>query len=236
MPSNFCPNCGAKVQYPEAEICPSCGVRINPPPSPPEKVYVGFWTRVFAYLIDTVILAIPSAIIVLLLTAGTVSDAMAAFSGIMSPFSLEAIPPEGTMITSLPNSPDIGSLLPSDIGSLLGSLLFAMLEAAVIVLAIQWVYFAYLESSPRQATFGKAALGLMVIDGGGHRISFLRATGRWLGKLVSWAIFGIGFYLIGFTKRKQGLHDLMADTLVVYRDRFMAQGFSGHNNWLSTTC
>ena len=57
-----------------------------------------------------------------------------------------------------------------------------MMEAAVIVLAIQWVYFAYMESSPRQATFGKAALGLMVIDGGGHRISFLRATGRWLGK------------------------------------------------------
>jgi uncharacterized RDD family membrane protein YckC len=95
-----------------------------------------------------------------------------------------------------------------------------MMETAVIVLAIRWVYFAYMESSPRQATFGKAALGLVVIDGGGHRISFLRATGRWLGKLLSWATLGIGFYLIQFTEKKQGLHDLIADTFVVYKNRY----------------
>jgi uncharacterized RDD family membrane protein YckC len=224
MPSNFCPNCGAKLQYPEAEICPSCGVRIKPPPSPPEEIYAGFWTRVFAYLIDTLILAIPSAIIIFFFSAGAFSDATNAFSGIMSPLS-------GNMISPESFNADYGSLF----GPLLGSLFWAMVEAGAIVLAIQWVYFAYLESSPRQATFGKAALGLAVIDGGGHRISFLRATGRWLGKIVSWAIFGIGFYLIGFTERKQGLHDLMADTFVVYRDRFMAQGYPGHNSWLSTT-
>ena len=91
MPSNFCPNCGAKLQYPEAEICPSCGVRIKPPPSPPGDLYPGFWTRVFAYLIDTVILAIPSAIIIFFFTAGALSDAMNAFSGIMSPFSVDTI-------------------------------------------------------------------------------------------------------------------------------------------------
>jgi uncharacterized RDD family membrane protein YckC len=123
------------------------------------------------------------------------------------------------MIPSGSYSPDLSSLLTPDLGSLFGSLLFAMMEAAVIVLAIRWVYFAYMESSARQATFGKAALGLVVIDGGGHRISFLRATGRWLGKLLSWATFGIGFYLIGFTKKKQGLHDLVAGTFVIHKDR-----------------
>ncbi|MGA2933627.1 MAG: RDD family protein [Methanomicrobiales archaeon] len=220
MPSNFCPNCGAKLQYPEAEICPSCGVRIKPPPSSPGDLYPGFWTRVFAYIIDTVILAIPSAIIIFLLIAGPISDAMNAVSGTMSPFSLDTIPSPGTMIPSAPYSPDLGSLLPSDLGSLFGPLLFAMMETAVIVLAIRWVYFAYMESSPRQATFGKAALGLVVIDGGGHRISFLRATGRWLGKLLSWATLGIGFYLIQFTEKKQGLHDLIADTFVVYKNRY----------------
>ena len=81
MPSNFCPNCGAKLQYPEAEICPSCGVRIKPPPSPPGDLHPKFWTRVIAYLIDTAILAIPSAIIVLFLTAGSLSDTMNTFSG-----------------------------------------------------------------------------------------------------------------------------------------------------------
>lgn len=34
---NFCPNCGAGLQYPEAEICPSCGVRIRDPPGPKEE-------------------------------------------------------------------------------------------------------------------------------------------------------------------------------------------------------
>ena len=34
---NFCPNCGAGLQYPEAEICPSCGVRIRDPPRPKEE-------------------------------------------------------------------------------------------------------------------------------------------------------------------------------------------------------
>ncbi|NTV00303.1 MAG: zinc-ribbon domain-containing protein [Methanoregulaceae archaeon] len=31
MAQNYCPNCGAELQYKEAEICPSCGVRIRPP-------------------------------------------------------------------------------------------------------------------------------------------------------------------------------------------------------------
>lgn len=31
MAQNYCPNCGAELQYKEAEICPACGVRIRPP-------------------------------------------------------------------------------------------------------------------------------------------------------------------------------------------------------------
>ena len=29
MSQNYCPNCGAGLQFKEAEICPSCGVRIK---------------------------------------------------------------------------------------------------------------------------------------------------------------------------------------------------------------
>ncbi len=29
MPQNFCPTCGAEIQFKEAEICPKCGVRIK---------------------------------------------------------------------------------------------------------------------------------------------------------------------------------------------------------------
>ncbi|MGP8139935.1 MAG: hypothetical protein ACLQCW_08985, partial [Methanoregula sp.] len=33
----FCPNCGAELQYADAEICPKCGVRIKNPPAPAAK-------------------------------------------------------------------------------------------------------------------------------------------------------------------------------------------------------
>ena len=84
-------------------------------------------------------------------------------------------------------------------------------------LLIGWIYYAYLESSPDQATFGKRALGLVVTDVDGNRLDFTRASIRYVGRLISGAILYIGFIMIAFTDRKQGLHDMIAGTLVVYR-------------------
>lgn len=78
-----------------------------------------------------------------------------------------------------------------------------------------WIYAAALESSAHQATLGKMALGLKVTDLKGKRITFLRATGRHFAKYLSAAILCIGFLMIAFTKKKQGLHDILAETLVV---------------------
>lgn len=93
------------------------------------------------------------------------------------------------------------------------------LEALLNVLGFVggWLYFALLESSRWQATLGKMALGIVVTDQRGRRISFLRATGRYFAKIVSALIFLIGFIMAAFTQRKQGLHDMMASTLVVRR-------------------
>lgn len=82
-------------------------------------------------------------------------------------------------------------------------------------IAVTWLYFAAMESSPYQATLGKLALGMKVTDTNGNRISFGRASGRHFGKIVSVLILGIGFIMAAFTQKKQALHDLMADTLVV---------------------
>ena len=89
------------------------------------------------------------------------------------------------------------------------------LTANVISIVLGWLYFAVLESGSWQATLGKKALGMVVTDVDGQRISFLRATGRYFGKIVSSIILLIGFIMIAFTERKQGLHDMMAGTLVV---------------------
>lgn len=76
-------------------------------------------------------------------------------------------------------------------------------------------YFVYFESSPMQATPGKKALGLIVTDTSGNRITPLRALGRYLGKILSSIILLIGFIMVAFTERKQGLHDMLASTLVL---------------------
>jgi uncharacterized RDD family membrane protein YckC len=93
--------------------------------------------------------------------------------------------------------------------------------AAVLVLVyfffgfvVPWLYQAWMESSRHEATLGKKAVGIRVVDLDGRRISFGRATGRHFGKLLSAILFDIGFLMAGFTKRKQALHDLIAGTLV----------------------
>lgn len=81
-------------------------------------------------------------------------------------------------------------------------------------LVTSWLYQALLESSRYQATLGKMAVGLKVTDLSGRRISFARATGRHFGQYLSQLILLIGFFMIGWTRHKQGLHDFIADTVV----------------------
>ena len=85
--------------------------------------------------------------------------------------------------------------------------------------SLGWIYFALMESSYRQATLGKMALGIMVTDLEGKRISFARATGRHFSKIISGFILFIGFIMAAFTQKKQALHDLIADCLVIKKPK-----------------
>lgn len=81
-----------------------------------------------------------------------------------------------------------------------------------------WLYFAFLESGPRQATIGKRALSIKVVTLEGRAPSFWRATGRHFAKILSGLFFCIGFLMCLFTAKKQCLHDIMASCLVVRDD------------------
>ena len=83
------------------------------------------------------------------------------------------------------------------------------------VFFLHWFYEAAMLSSEMQATLGKMALGIVVTDTAGQRLSFARATGRHFAKWLSALILGIGFLMAAFTAKKQALHDLIAETLVV---------------------
>jgi uncharacterized RDD family membrane protein YckC len=78
-----------------------------------------------------------------------------------------------------------------------------------------WLYEAFMLSSEWQATVGKRAMSIVVTGVDGSRISFARATGRHFAKYISACILGIGFIMAAFTARKQALHDLIAETLVI---------------------
>jgi uncharacterized RDD family membrane protein YckC/Tfp pilus assembly major pilin PilA len=119
-------------------------------------LYAGFWRRVAAYLLDSLILLIPGLVLGLI--------------------------------------PILGFFLQ---------------------LAMWATYKAVFEAGERQATPGKRAMGIKVTTLDGERISKGQAVGRYFGMLLSGIILGIGFMMAGFTARRQGLHDMMASTLVV---------------------
>jgi uncharacterized RDD family membrane protein YckC len=105
------------------------------------------------------------------------------------------------------------------VGALLGRGAAGQGLSSLLGLAVGWLYEAYLESSERQATLGKMALGLKVTDETGNRISFARATGRHFAKYISAIPLLLGFIWAAFDSRKQGWHDKLAGTLVVRAKR-----------------
>ena len=76
-------------------------------------------------------------------------------------------------------------------------------------------YYVAMESSHYQATLGKMALSIKVTDIEGNKITLAKAIIRYLSKILSGIILGIGFLMVAFTEKKQGLHDMIAGTLVV---------------------
>lgn len=148
--------------------------------------YAGFWKRFAAVLIDGIILSVVSLFLLVPLL------------GMLGLGFLDAAMNDG--------DPSAG-LIVAIIGAYLGTLMMSFLAG--------WLYYALMESSSKQATLGKMALGIIVTDMNGNRISFGRATGRYFGKFLSALILYVGYMMAGFTEKKQALHDIIAGCLVV---------------------
>jgi uncharacterized RDD family membrane protein YckC len=152
--------------------------------------YAGFWKRVAAFILDGIVLYIPNLIIM----KSMGSDAA-----------------QATMTQAILAAPGD----PHAMMTAYGHFYSAMAAASLITTLLTWLYFALCESSAWQATLGKLALGIRVTDLQGNRISFLRALGRYPAKLLSGIILYVGFLMVAWTERKQGLHDLICSTLVL---------------------
>ena len=204
----YCSKCGA-VLAADAVFCQSCGTQVTRAAvlapslgtvSPHAGVgaiayalnvtYAGFWLRFVAYVLDSLIIGF--AVMVLFVP----------FFFLMGGVSI---------LETLPR----GRVERVDPAQFMAFLTLALTLFALSSVA-KWLYFAYLESGEKQATWGKQALGIYVTDLAGQRITFGRATGRFFGKIVSGLIpLGIGFIMAGFTERRQALHDMIASTLIL---------------------
>ena len=84
-----------------------------------------------------------------------------------------------------------------------------------IIMAALLIYWIAMETSRYQASFGKLAIGMKVVDRDGKRLSIPIAIGRNLLKFLSAIILFIGFMMAGWTRRKQALHDKIMNCFVV---------------------
>lgn len=179
---------GAPYPAPGGTWAPGQTVGYYAPPDP-SFLYAGFWKRFAAAFIDGILLYVAGMAILIpaVLMAG--GDIADAF-GVQDPQRQQTMPP---------------------------AVAIAHLAGNLISFVMNWLYFALMESSARQATLGKQALGIIVTDMYGQRISFGRATGRFFAEILSGCTCLVGYIMAGFTEKKQALHDMIASTLVVNR-------------------
>ena len=147
--------------------------------SPRRFAYAGFWLRLAAYLLDSILLGLAAGI--------------AVFMPLMSR----------------------GAISQDNLWDIYTGTTQQYVALRLLMLMIQWAYFALLESSPWQASLGKRMLGLKVTDLEGKRISFGRASARYFCTLISGFILMAGFIMIAFTQKKQALHDVLTGCLVI---------------------
>lgn len=79
------------------------------------------------------------------------------------------------------------------------------------------IYYVATTGSSLQGTLGKKLLGIKVVRSDMSKITYLRTTGRWFAYLLSGIPLMVGYFMAGFMKEKQALHDLACDTRVIYR-------------------
>lgn len=141
--------------------------------------YVGFWRRLIAFIVDTIILTIAQIPI----------DAIA------KPFTVKP--------DSLSNSSQSLTYLGANIIYVL------------VIIVGWWLYWVTLQHKFGQ-TLGKKLLGIKVVDSQGKTPSSgVLGKREFIGKLASTILLGIGYLMIAFDSKKQGLHDKIAGTYVI---------------------
>jgi uncharacterized RDD family membrane protein YckC len=200
----FCPKCGKETDA-SGKFCQWCGADIesvqSKPIAIPEEdegpevgVYAGLGRRLIAFIIDIILILLFD------LVAAGVFNLFRGFQNLyyyMQGVSPADLTTEGTT------------------AALFGSILAAY---GLTLIVIPWLYYAGFESSRSQATPGKVLMNLVVTDLQGNKPTFARTSLRFFWKYISALIIFIGFIMIGFTEKHQGLHDRLSGCLVLLQN------------------
>jgi uncharacterized RDD family membrane protein YckC len=179
----------------------------NPVPVQPAYgyVYVGFWRRFWAYLVDGLILTVPIWLIAAPLVWNPFINAF--FQLVLTPGAYTIDPATGAY-SATPATLAAMTTLINKFGPQFDLLFLALFAVQVLYFGLLW--------SRRGASLGQELLGIEVRrESDGSRISFERGVLRVFGYLVSGLILDIGFMWAAFDPRKQGWHDKIAATVVV---------------------
>jgi uncharacterized RDD family membrane protein YckC len=85
----------------------------------------------------------------------------------------------------------------------------------LLYLTVALAYFALMQSSKHEATIGKKAMHIRLVDTCGKRLSLTRSFTRAFVACLTLGYTGSPLFFIPFTKRKQALHDLICGTVVI---------------------
>ncbi len=164
--------------------------------------YAGFSSRLLAFWIDTILVTL-----IVLLGAGL----LAAFSTILP------VPKIKEMVTNL--FPSVGG----GINYVIGLLSFSVV-ATLLYILYNLIFWALTGQTP-----GKALIGLRIVGKNGQQVNPLRGLLRLIGYLLGFVTLGLGFLWILVSDRRQGWHDMLAGTYVIYTwaarpdERFLAE-------------
>lgn len=159
-----------------------------------EIKYAGFWLRVAAYLIDSLVMSAGGLLIAIPVIIGIVGFAV----------GLEGV-----------DNPE--DFLESGRWMYVGGIIGLILLASLLGMVMGWLYYALMESSKYGGTLGKIAVGVKVVDMNCNKVTFGKATGRYFSRIVTNMTLFVGYIMAGFTEKKQALHDIIAGCLVITR-------------------
>ena len=196
----FCTICGNRIEG-DSHICSRCGATLQASPPPPPTIsmpYPGAGKRISAFLVDC-LLVVPVTLVFLRLVFRPVYVHWESQFPGASPFSPQ------TLWTRFTASQKVEALLLCLVGLTL----------------VPWIYEWLMDASRAQATLGKIAVGIVVTDLRGRRISVLRSAGRsalkalcLLTPIPYLAIVNVAMLA---SIRKRTLHDLGSGCVVTSR-------------------